>query len=105
MGPGPSNQASADGEAHRAEALNFTFVHVPKNGGTAFEVWIRYHAKTGCPRVTGFGHENTIVTAERNGKVAIVILREPFARLLSAFNFWKYGVKFASKLARGKSRT
>jgi hypothetical protein len=72
--------------------MNFTFVHIPKNGGTAFETWIRYHAsRGGCPRVSGFGHENDVATVERKGGVAIVIIREPVERLLSAFLFWKHG--------------
>lgn len=70
--------------SRRSEIL---FVHIPKTGGTA--VAQRLHRL--CRSVSGSGHENTVANAHARSLPAIVTLRDPYARLHSAFEYWAKG--------------
>lgn len=64
-------------------------VHVPKTGGAAIVNHLRSHRA--CPAMDGGGHEATEATALAHGQMPLIVLRDPLARLHSAFEYWQRG--------------
>ena len=64
----------------------FTFIHPTKCGGTAIEIYINSYYKN---NFINNGHTN-VCTKENN---PIIVIREPYDRFISIFNYWKNGAK------------
>lgn len=62
----------------------YTFVHVPKSGGTAVE---NYFLKHYSDRIFGTTHK-WIASVNNN---PIVIIRDPVERFVSVYHYWKNG--------------
>eukprot|EP00965_Chrysotila_dentata_P256874 6212702-Pleurochrysis_carterae.AAC.1 len=79
----------------RNKRARFRFVHIPKTGGLAFRTEL---SRPGSCSAIDFNSarrehadlESNVIAA---GKRPILVLREPLARLHSAFQFWKHGTK------------
>jgi hypothetical protein len=61
-----------------------TFVHITKTGGTAVEKYINEHYSD---YIVGRGHKLMCT----NSNNPIVIIRNPFDRFISMYNYWKNG--------------
>jgi len=70
---------------HTFYPAKYKFIHIPKTGGSAVELYIKPYDET----IIGFGHDN-ICSHNEN---PVVIIRYPIDRFLSMFYYWKYGSK------------
>ena len=61
----------------------YTFVHPTKSGGTSLLNTILAHYSEYFKEM---GHKYTC-----NEENPVIVIREPFDRFLSMFNYWKYG--------------
>lgn len=105
-------------------ALPFQFVHIPKTGGTALDKYFASYYPEYIDTDTWYVHDNTLVSKHAPRYVhhhfiesadetcesrtrphdrtaadvhrPILVLRDPFERIASSFNYWKYGSELYS---------
>jgi hypothetical protein len=67
-------------------STKFTFIHPTKCGGTAIENYINQHYKD---YFINNGHTNVCTKDNK----PIIVIREPYDRFISIFNYWKNGIQ------------
>jgi hypothetical protein len=73
-----------DPYSYERESQPYTFIHITKNGGSAIELYFFRNYKD---YIFGTTHKWT-ATKDNN---PIVIVREPYERFISMYNYWKNG--------------
>lgn len=68
---------------HTFYKAKYKFIHIPKTGGSAIELFIRGYSE----HIIGFGHDNLCSLNE----FPVVVVRYPVDRFVSMFYYWKYG--------------
>jgi len=72
-------------EGRVVEPEKYVFLHPTKSGGTALE---KYFSKNYAFAITGSGHETTSYNVRNK---CIIVVRDPFDRAESMFQYWKVG--------------
>ena len=66
----------------------YVFIHIPKNGGSAVNKWIK---QSQCPYISKVVHEETAKSTLLFGQQPIAIIRHPVDRFISNYYYWKHG--------------
>ena len=75
---------SVDNNNVNKDTPQYTFIHIPKCGGTCVETFFENHYKD---RIVGTTHK-WVCEKDNN---PIVIIREPTERFISIYHYWKNG--------------
>ena len=91
---------SLDSDAH------YRFLHITKTGGTAISKQLANVTGTAaCPDLIGCGHLWTAKDAWAHLQRPVAVLREPWTRLYSAYEYWRHGgAEYPDHLGSGETR-
>ena len=84
---------------------NLLFVHVPKTGGMSLRTLFASGACPGAAHERAQAHTLVESRVRAAGKTPVVVIREPFERLHSAFEFWRSGSELPSMRSLRNSQT
>ncbi len=70
-------------------SLKLGFVHIPKNCGTSFRIWLMSSGQ--APEITQVGHHSTLVELTLpEDYTSVAIIRNPWDRIVSYYHFCKH---------------
>ena len=74
-------------------SVKYSFIHIPKTGGTAFSYWIEQQQKINlCNEIKPYKtHVLSTIDVARLNTQPITIIRHPVDRFISSFYYWKKG--------------